>query len=76
MYRCNMDFVLIDLLSQREAVKRYVQDWTKDSILEWITQFGEVRFWPRHSTYSFRSNADGRFYSFWVSDTGELQIIR
>ena len=71
-----MDFVLIDLLAQRESVKQHVQGWTTDAILEWMSQYGEVKYNPKILTYAFRSNADGRFTAFRFSDKDELLIIR
>lgn len=39
---CSQDFVLIDLYSQREAVLRYVRDWSKEEIFAWLRQHGMV----------------------------------
>ena len=42
----NFDFVLIDLYSQRQAVNRYVEGWSKEDILAWMGQYGLVTFLP------------------------------
>jgi hypothetical protein len=38
----NFDFVLIDLFSQRAAINRYVDGWSKEAILAWMSQYGSV----------------------------------
>ena len=35
-------FVVIDLFSQYDAIKKYTQGWGKKRILEWLYLFGEV----------------------------------
>jgi hypothetical protein len=38
----NFDFVLIDLYSQREAILRYVEGWSKQAVLAWMCQYGLI----------------------------------
>jgi len=40
----NLNFVLIDLYAQREAVYGYVDGWSKEQILAWMCQYGGVLF--------------------------------
>jgi hypothetical protein len=35
-------FTLIDLYTQREIVNRYIAGWSRDIILEWLSQYGIV----------------------------------
>ncbi|MCP5303448.1 MAG: hypothetical protein H7A03_09955 [Pseudomonadales bacterium] len=39
---CNVDFVLIDLGCQIEAVQAYTRSWTKDQILSWLGHYGTI----------------------------------
>jgi hypothetical protein len=58
--------VLVDLLSQRHAVEKYVESWPPDKVLAWMRQYGTV--WePRADAlqlYLFRSWAglESHFY--------------
>ena len=57
------NFVLIDLVSQANAVAKYVQNWSEKQILQWLAQRGtltkrEDRFGP---IYCFESTL-----GFWV----------
>jgi hypothetical protein len=76
------DFVLIDLLAQREAVYKHVAGWSPDEILAWMEHYGKVvrheveQKWGRYTLYSFQSNVDGRLYGFFFTDNGKLALIR
>ncbi|MBZ0314827.1 MAG: hypothetical protein K8L91_00300 [Anaerolineae bacterium] len=37
-----MEFVVIDLASQKEAFKKYVEDWTPKEVIAYLKQFGIV----------------------------------
>jgi hypothetical protein len=68
-------FPLIDLTSQRKAVKRYVEDWTPDEILNWLTNYGTViEFSTSYGKqYTFHSQLD-LGTSFYFDELGELMI--
>jgi len=54
-----MSFIIIDLCSQSEAVARYVQGWTKEQILHWLSQQGALipfRVEPGPQLYRFTSH--------------------
>jgi hypothetical protein len=73
------DLVLIDLYSQREAVKEFVRGWQVEEILEWMRCFGTVTVHelPEYGSvvYRFQSSA-GRECPFGFSRSGELSIYR
>ena len=37
-----LDFVLLDLYTQLDAVKAYTNGWDRQSILSWLQQFGRI----------------------------------
>lgn len=43
------DFVLIDLHSQADAVWSYVDGWTKQEILVWLSRRGTITLHPTHA---------------------------
>ncbi len=50
------DFVLIDLRSQADAVWDYVNEWTKEEILVWLSKRGNVTLLPNYTdSYQFCS---------------------
>jgi len=51
------DFQLIDLLSQREAVRHHLKDWPVDDIVKWIAARGKLstRTILGRDTYFFES---------------------
>ena len=54
-----LDFKLIDLDSQAEAVLRYVKGWTPEEVLNWLSLNGSITIVPISSSdsthYMFRS---------------------
>jgi hypothetical protein len=36
------EFVVIDLLAQKEAVRAHVSGWPLDAVVSWLSQFGTV----------------------------------
>ena len=52
------EFVVIDLASQASAVAAHVRGWTKDQILEWLSESETVKPLPEmcgNETYLFSS---------------------
>ena len=69
------DFVLIDLLNQRDAVCSHVYGWQPDEVLSWMRQYGTVSNHPKSSeVYVFCSNIDGNRTLFSFTESGELQV--
>ncbi len=72
------DLTLIDLYSQRAAVKDHVRGWSVAEVLEWMRRFGTVTSFEISMfsvrIYNFRSPA-GLACSFCFSANGELDII-
>lgn len=56
----NLNFILIDLYSQRKAVYRYVEWWSREQILAWMCQYGVV---TQH-THQLASGATWENYGF------------
>jgi hypothetical protein len=68
------DFVLIDLRSQANAVWRYVDGWTKQEILAWLSKRGTITTHPTHpDSYWFQSNL-GIETCFRLTVDGEFHI--
>jgi hypothetical protein len=72
------NLVVIDLVSQQDAVRKHVAGWSCDSIADWLAQFGEVeevRFRdpavPRGFVFV---SASGRHAKFSVRPDGYLWI--
>jgi hypothetical protein len=70
---CRHDFVLIDLYSQRKAVSRYVEGWSKAKILTWLGQYGEVQS-LLGMQYIFWSNIDRSRTVFGFDENDSLLI--
>ncbi|GIK65886.1 MAG: hypothetical protein BroJett018_36800 [Chloroflexota bacterium] len=71
-----MEFVVIHLASQKEAFKKYVENWTPKEVVAYLKQFGIVtRRSPDHQIYHFVS-------IFWLGtmfefdNSGKLHIHR
>lgn len=75
--QCRFGFVLIDLLSQREAAMEYVCGWSAKDILCWMRQYGSVEKveFPGRDIFIFYSNVDKRGYPFYFTESGELFIF-
>jgi hypothetical protein len=68
------DFILIDLQTQMPYLPEYMRTWSRERLLDWMRQFGEVHQSPKdEGWYSFRSWV-GRWASFVLSEAGELYI--
>jgi len=79
-------FVLIDLETQAEAVAKYVQGWTKQQFLAWISQFGrlEENIWketisvgdilvePNNDVRYFFCSFCGLYSTFEITENNEL----
>lgn len=61
------DFVLIDIYDQREAVTAYIQGWTAEGILNWMSKYGTVR--------KLTHSGDDNLYGF-VSASGSQAAFR
>ena len=69
------NFQLIDLVSQREAVRQHLKGWPVDDIIEWIAARGELsqRIILGRETYFFES-AVGRQAAFFF-DGNEIVFL-
>ncbi len=70
-------FPLIDLLSQRHAVRRYLRDLDPDSKLKWIAAYGVVRAIDCPGfrvTYVFESRF-GFTASFFFDEEGDFVFL-
>lgn len=74
---CKGGFILIDLVSQRDAVKKYVERWKPHQVLEWLSQFGKVTYSRniKQQSYYFQSTV-GCTAAFYFSDQGNLVVIK
>ncbi len=71
-----MDFVLVDLFSQLDAVNLHTRGWGQDQILEWLRHFGQVESLSDISigaSHVFRSPC-GLETPFALSDTDEIVL--
>lgn len=71
------EFIVVDLGCQAEAVANHVRGWTKEQILDWLSQHGEVSKRPHpydNDLYAFRSRT-GQYTAFRLLDDGQLFII-
>jgi len=63
-------FIVVDLLSQGQAVYHHTRNWTKDEVLAWLRHWGTLESWQVHDwpeTYLFRSWC-GIHASFFIKD--------
>ena len=69
------NFQLIDLVSQREAVRQHLKGWPGDDIVEWIAARGELsqRIIQGRETYFFESAAGRRAVFFF--DGNEMVFV-
>ena len=49
-------FMLVNLTFQIEAVRRYTEGWSRESVLAWLAIYGTVVYVERVDGYGFRSN--------------------
>jgi hypothetical protein len=72
----DQEFRVLDLASQAEAVLRHVRGWNRESILDWLSRFGQIE--PAHpdnpSVYRFHSSA-GISTGFIIEDVGQIILI-
>jgi hypothetical protein len=71
-------FVLIDLTSQYDAVKHYIEKMETADILNWLKQFGEILEWSSPfgpMIYEFHSNC-GPITRFHFSESNELIVFQ
>ena len=72
-----LDFVLVDLWSQREATQNFVKGWHVDAVINWMRLFGtvsEIKLNRDSKGYLFRS-AVGITDGFWFSDDDQLFVV-
>lgn len=75
-----MSFILIDLLTQAEAVKHYISGWEQDSIINWLKSQGKVSEvhlalpWDDDLLYGFESGI-GMRTTFRFMDNGQMVMM-
>jgi ankyrin repeat protein len=64
------DFQLVDLVSQREAVRRHLMDWSVANIVAWLAERGELtkRSVSGRDVFYFRSTAGREAVFFFDGD--------
>ena len=69
-------FVLIDLVSQRHAVRKYLRDFDTAAKLEWIAAHGSIRTVNSgfRETYAFESRL-GLTAGFFFDDSGDFVFL-
>ncbi len=72
-----LDFILVDLYSQLDAVNSYTNGWDKPRVLSWLQRFGRVDG-PHDTGYdqemwAFCSSC-GRFTGFYFNEQNQLVI--
>jgi hypothetical protein len=72
------DFVLVDLYSQRTAVKDHVKGWRVEDVIDWMKRFGTV---TEHSIpvsetqiYIFRSEI-GLVTAFCFGENDKFEVL-
>jgi len=71
------DFVLLDLVSQRHAVRKYLRDLDADAKVKWIASHGTIRTIDHPGfrlTYVFESRL-GFTAGFFFDDSGDFVFI-
>ena len=72
------DFVLIDLVSQRDAVRDFLRDVDTDSKLEWIASWDSIRTIDHRPnfrlTFVFESRL-GFHAGFFFDDSGDFVFL-
>ncbi len=71
------DSVVIDMYSQREAIKELTKGWSTNEVLSWLKRYGEVREVIHANnviSYAFRSNIDGSVASFSFGSENSIVI--
>lgn len=69
---------MVDLYSQREAVRKYVQGWRLASIVDWMGQFGTVESLPtfgEDGLYVFRSKWGALKTSFYLTEEYGMVVM-
>ena len=71
------NFALIDLVSQRHAVRKFLRDFDTDSKLEWIAAHGTIRTFDKsgiRQVYVFESRL-GFTAGFFFDDSGDFVFV-
>lgn len=74
--RRQQGFIVVDLISQVEAVGRYTDGWPPEAIIAWLCQHGRVASVPmKHApaVYIFESPL-GSQAAFWFGPDGRIVI--
>jgi len=69
-------FILLDLSSQAAHIPSEVRTWSRQRVLDWMRQYGEVREWPLHvggMASEFRAPT-GLATTFVLTEDGTLSI--